>query len=293
MDLLHDDAIKSIGEYTGKLYGAAAYAHLSQTCKRIKQLLLPTSTESASKFGESNSHQPVFKHVIDARVAACLVDLYKGHHPPIRTPAAACQYYGVNTLQQLVVFEEWIAKTPYFHDDNRIMFPFASTEIEPDMNPRINGINRIMHKFPSGTVTVRLDSHCGTAAPSEISAWFSRARGLSVKDAICGDVYDTDNTGPGHRTGPRSVDPALVNVVAWGKQVASVIARLPLPEHHPFQHVAREGRGWAEVYFMVPGGSGEMILPPRHEYYRGVIEEDGDSDGSFVDDELTDDNSEV
>ena len=58
-------------------YGAQAYIHLSQTCKRIKQLLLPTSTDDISEVGESNSHQPVFKNFIDARVAACLVDIQR------------------------------------------------------------------------------------------------------------------------------------------------------------------------------------------------------------------------
>ena len=74
MDLHHDDAVKSIGEYAGKLYEVEAYVRFAQTCKRMKQLLLPDPTNSLSGDGDQ-----IVRNVIRAVVAACLANCRQSH----------------------------------------------------------------------------------------------------------------------------------------------------------------------------------------------------------------------
>mmetsp|Transcript_7053 Transcript_7053/g.12351 ORF Transcript_7053/g.12351 Transcript_7053/m.12351 type:complete len:278 (-) Transcript_7053:518-1351(-) len=272
MDLLHDGAVKSIGEYAGKFYGAEAYIRFAQTCKRMKQLLLPDPTNSLSDDGENQTD----RNVIRARLAN-----YCQSHPEAPSSILGSGSNGINTLEQLAVFEKW-SVTNYFIHDNRITFPFATTEIEPAMLDRILKIVDIMKQHPR--VSVRLDSHCGTLAPSGISSWFSRARGLRVQNAICDT---TNNMGMGTNDNNRHspIDQSRVNVVAWGKRISTVVAR---SSDHPFRVDAREGRGWVELYLEVPGsreGDEIMVFPPRQQYYDDVGSSSDSDEDLFVDDD--------
>mmetsp|Transcript_43315 Transcript_43315/g.77844 ORF Transcript_43315/g.77844 Transcript_43315/m.77844 type:complete len:694 (-) Transcript_43315:365-2446(-) len=139
----------------------------------------------------------------------------------------------------------------------------------------------IMKQHPR--VSVRLDSHCGTLAPSGISSWFSRARGLRVQNAICDT---TNNMGMGTNDNNRHspIDQSRVNVVAWGKRISTVVAR---SSDHPFRVDAREGRGWVELYLEVPGsreGDEIMVFPPRQQYYDDVGSSSDSDEDLFVDD---------
>lgn len=238
MDLLHDDALKTVGEYAGKLYGAEAYVRFAQTCRRTRRLLLSPDPDG----GRENR---TIRAVIECRSRP-------SHRRPPAVPTSAP--YGIHSLEQLALFERW--SDADFLRDNRIVFPFASTEIEPEMQARVLEIADIMVRYPR--VSLRLDSHCGTVAPSGVDDWFSRARGLSLRNAIC---YD-GNAFPRRM----KIDQRRVNVVGWGKRVANLVVQ----SGHPFRDVAGEGLGWVEVYLEVPGrreGDGEMVLPPRHRYY--------------------------
>ena len=62
-NILHDNAIVSIGEYVGKLYGPEAYVKFAQTCKRLNRLLLPAETESSL-----SSQHPILKEIIRCRI---------------------------------------------------------------------------------------------------------------------------------------------------------------------------------------------------------------------------------
>lgn len=160
---------------------------------------------------DSGENQTV-RNVIHMRALDCMANLQcQSEESHSSTPT-------IKTLEQLEIFEKWITETNFIHD-NRITFPFASTEIEDNMQEQILHIINIMERYPN--VMVRLDSHCGTAAPSGISTWFSKARGLSVRNAIGG----INNR---------------VHVVVRGKLISSVVARL---EDCPFRDDAREGRG--------------------------------------------------
>ena len=97
MDLLHDDTIKSIGEYAGKFYGAEAYVRFAQTCKRMKQLLLLDPTNSLSDDGENQTD----RNVIRARLAN-----YCQSHPEAPSSILGSgSNRGIDTLEQLAIFE--------------------------------------------------------------------------------------------------------------------------------------------------------------------------------------------
>lgn len=59
-NILHDNAIVSIGKYVGKLYGPETYIKLAQTCKRVNRLLLPAASLS--------SQHPILKEIIRCRI---------------------------------------------------------------------------------------------------------------------------------------------------------------------------------------------------------------------------------
>ena len=57
MDILNDDAIKTIGQSIGILYGAESYVSFASTCKRMRRLLLlPPSASHTSKEGEEDAN---------------------------------------------------------------------------------------------------------------------------------------------------------------------------------------------------------------------------------------------
>ncbi len=270
MDQLNDDAIKTIGQYVGVLYGPTAYIHLAQTCKRMRRLLLlsPTTEDggSGSNKGISEVGNQIVRHVIYSRVYHSIS--FESSSDTLHKPRIRYLKH-MHTLEQLSIFEYWRQTTNFIHD-NRIPFPFASTEIEADMQERIDQVVAIMKRYPN--VAVELHSHCGTVAPSGIGQWFSRARGLSVRNTIC-DIDNNSVRGDcRYHIANRPINPNRVDVVGWGKRVAKIVSRLD-PNHLPdgFVNDAREGKGWVEVYFHVRGADGnDAMLPPLPQYYDEV-----------------------
>ena len=158
------------------------------------------------------------------------------------------------------------------------------------MIDRIHQIRELMKRYPK--LRVRLDAHCGTAAPSGISSWFSRARGMSVWTAICGTEHDDNgiiNEGSIRTTEEDNDEEDETGIdytgrfqlVVWGKMITKVVSKLT---QHPYYTDANEGRGWVEVYFIMSGDNNdrdvedEMILPRRHSYYNYRSAESTDSD---------------
>lgn len=223
---LHDDALINIGEYTGKIYGPETYTRLGQTCKRMKRLLLPDDDASS---------QTIIQNIIRSRKAYCTAQRSMS--------LETTQDLTIKSLKELALFEAW-CDTPLC-DDNRIPFPFASVDIDESMHDKIHYIMKIMQRYRS--ITVQLDSHCGTIAPNSVATSFSRSRGESIKDVL--------------------YDQTRVEVIGWGKRIANKVAR---SENHSFGELAREGRGWVEVYFVLSDGGDDtrtIMLPPRHEFY--------------------------
>jgi len=307
--MLNDDAIKSIGQSIGILNGAESYVSFASTCKRFRRLLLLPASSSHKGGGEDNDGSTttgdyqtsgrltnqVVEYVISVRVGS----QYKSLCPSYK-PEKIFFPNNIKTLHQLSIFEKWITETN-FMNDNRITFPFASTEIESNMIDRIHQITMLMKRYPK--LRVRLDAHCGTAAPSGISSWFSRARGMSVWTAICGTEHDNDDNGIINEGSSRATEEdnddeeetgidytGRFQLVVWGKMITKVVSKLT---QHPYYTEASEGRGWVEVYFIMSGDNNdrevedEMILPRRHAYYNyrsaESTDSDTDSDESAVD----------
>jgi len=228
LDGLDDDTLALLIEYAGKLHGPRAAARFGMTCKRLRALL------DAGR-------------VIAGRTR-CLQ----------RTPGASLTNFGgvdrIKTLENLEVFESW-AETR-LNCDNRIPFHFASVELNDSTREIVDSVKGFLDRHKN--VRVRLDSHCGTAAPDGVAASFSHIRGLAILSSVCG----SDDDGESMR-----IDRSRVLVRAWGKQISEKVARL---DGHRFAELAQEGRGWVEVSFLLPpsGEDDEPIsLPPRPQYF--------------------------
>ena len=64
--MLNDDAIKTIGQYTGILYGPKSYTNFALTCKRMKTLLLlPEDADNKAKNEQTN----IIYDIIKARMS--------------------------------------------------------------------------------------------------------------------------------------------------------------------------------------------------------------------------------
>ena len=121
MDILNDDAIKCIGQYTGILYGAESYVYFASTCKRMRKLLLLPTTDysNADQTTGGVTNNKIIETIIRIRVADWIGRRYNlGIFFPTN----------VSTLEQLAIFEKWLTETNFI-SDNRIKFPFASTEM--------------------------------------------------------------------------------------------------------------------------------------------------------------------
>lgn len=136
-NLLHDDALISIGEYVGKLYGPEAYIPLALTCRKMKHLLLSNETNSSE----------TIRNIIQFRVEKV---------------TSSQDDFSIKTLEELAIFEQWCT-TPLHSSYHHIPFPLASLEVDESMHEKIFAIINIMERFPS--ITVQLDSHCGIIAP--------------------------------------------------------------------------------------------------------------------------------
>mmetsp|Transcript_11721 Transcript_11721/g.17963 ORF Transcript_11721/g.17963 Transcript_11721/m.17963 type:complete len:254 (-) Transcript_11721:1308-2069(-) len=244
---LHDDALINMGEYAGKIYGPETYARLGLTCKRMLTLLLPSSAQT-------------IQNIILSRIAYYVAKR--------SMPIEATLDLNIKSLKELAVFEAW-CQTP-LHVDNRIPFPYASVDVNESMHEKIHYIMKIMQRYPS--LTVYLDSHCGTIAPNSVASSFSRIRGDSIRDIL--------------------YDPSRVHVIGWGKRIASRVAQ---SDNHPFGELAREGRGWVEVSFVLRNDDDRrtIVLPPRHKFYNpsnataAAADDDDDNNAVRVNDDVT------
>ena len=231
LECLDDDTLALLIEYAGKLHGPRAAARFGMTCKRMRTLLDA-------------------RRVIAGRTR-CLR----------QTPKAPLTNFGgvdqLKTLENLDAFESWTESRLNY--DNRIPFQFASVELNDSTREMVDSAKGFLNRHRN--VRVRLDSHCGTAAPDDVAAAFSHVRGLAMLSSICESDDDQESL---------SIDRSRVLVFAWGKQISERVARL---DGHRFSELAQEGRGWVEVSFLLlPSGEDEepISLPPRPQYYNDV-----------------------
>jgi len=160
--LLHDDALISIGEYVGKLYGPEAYTQLALTCRKMRQLLLSNETNSME----------TIRNIIQLRVEK----VTSSRHD-----------FSIRTLEELAIFEQWCTTPLHQNNGHHIPFPLASLEVDESMHEKIFAIINIMERFPS--ITVQIDSHCGIIAPNSVAASFSRSRGEALYVMFFGVIH--------------------------------------------------------------------------------------------------------
>ncbi|EJK51809.1 hypothetical protein THAOC_28986 [Thalassiosira oceanica] len=186
--------------------------------------------------------RPVRHDVQAAEGAAGRGEGHRGEDtlPPAEAKASLTNFGGVDrmkTLENMEIFESW-AETR-LSCDNRIPFQFASVELNDSTREIVDSVKGFLNRHKN--VRVRLDSHCGTAAPDGVAAAFSHIRGLAILSSVCGS---DDDDGESMR-----IDRSRVLVRAWGKQISEKVARL---DGHRFAELAQEGRGWVEVSFLLP-----------------------------------------
>lgn len=167
--------------------------------------------------------------------------------------------------EQLGFYQSVVEKGLFL--ENRIGFDFASTIIDEDngtasqiqgSKTRVNAVGMILEQF--GHVRCLIEAHCGTAAPARFATVFSRSRG----EAVSGELIDFAIQNAADR----------VTMNPWGRRVTQ---RAALSEHKNGS-IAREGRGWVEVYLVLDG----LELPRRPPYYEGVQLAEEDDDEPFM-----------
>ena len=244
-NLLPDDALVAIGKWVGAT-GAENFARCLKVNRRFRTVL----------------GQP-----------SVLKDIIEGTTKNI-TP-------GIETLEHLAIWEA--AQAMALFEENRIGFAYGSLAMGLDDFPDIKNsqlrttlIARILYRFPQ--TFVRIEAHCGTAAPPGISESFARSRGGIVQTNLLVKLADAGvlDGHPGlfdRRRDEMELLRQRLRVTGWGRRVAEAA------EHsaHRYATVARHGKGWVELYLCY----GEHVeIPSRPPYYSGPIREADESDES-------------
>ena len=150
-DLLSDDLVVNIGFWVAKA-GTKNLCQLQKTCHRIRTLLVK----------EDFIHSVIRQQLL---AVATVISPASNNNAGTAT---------ITTLEELGLYEMIVNESDLFHD-NRLGFEFGSLEIDDDIGDasgikgswdRIRSVKRIVSKFPNAFV--KIDSHCGTAAPASI-----------------------------------------------------------------------------------------------------------------------------
>ena len=178
----------------------------------------------------------------------------------------------IRTLPQLNTYET-IVKQPIC-TENRVHFDFADLNVEdPASIALIENVRSLLKSHKA--VSVVLEAHCGTPAPSEIAWLYSHYRGRVVSEAIVRGtkslplpLSQTDND---ELLAMYDSDDLLdrIHIRAWGKTITQAVSQ----STHPYAYVARQGRGWVEIFLRLDDlETGEMILelPSRPEFYNNT-----------------------
>jgi len=169
-------------------------------------------------------------------------------------------------------------RTAQLHQDNRIGFDFASTDVCDDdtrgisgSTNRIEAVANILVQFENCNVSI--DAHCGRAAPRRLAIPFSIERALSVRFAVQIEM-------------PTNLDNQRLQINAWGRQVTD-LGIWNSENNHRNSSMVHQGKGWVELYLQVAGHE----LPDRPSYYDGLTAaaHEDSSDESEDDDEDEDD----
>lgn len=205
------------------------------------------------------------------------------------------------SLPELGFYQAVTRETDLFAE-NRVGFDYASLEMDDDVGEtggiknsktRVRQVRRFMLKYHQrySTMTVSVQAHCGTGAPPGIAPRFSAARGHYVASCLVngvdsdsdGDEYiihyfeddngriivqfgseedddsDNDSDDSTRTESSASILRSRIEVNAWGRRVAQAVRTCT----HPHGELAREGKGWVEIYLRL----GDLELPRKPDYY--------------------------
>lgn len=189
----------------------------------------------------------------------------------------------LQSLEHLNLYEE--VKATGLLEENRIGFAFGGTAIfyadyeherqETDVKgsrDRIDRVKALLRKYPQ--LTVRVDGHCGTAAPNEeVAVQFSVFRASVVIDEF--EEFMSESS---ERT--------RLIMRAWGKRVTEAAST----SDHKYAPTARDGKGWVEIRIGILGNE-DFQVPVEPSFYEGIEAEDivmldsDDEDGEASDED--------
>jgi hypothetical protein len=172
----------------------------------------------------------------------------------------------LQSLEELFLFQQ--IRATGLLDENRIGFEMGETEMfhddgdhdrdETDIQgsqARISKCQQLLRQHPS--LTVLMDSHCGTASPShEMAGRFAMYRGDAIIQHF--DEFMSD-----------SPETTRLMMRAWGKRVLEAAAR----SNHKYAATAQAGKGWVEIRIGILDRD-EFQVPCLPEYYAGIQSED-------------------
>ena len=140
--------------------------------------------------------------------------------------------------------------------NNQIGFSFASLSIGSESGEdstiagsraRIAATAELLAAFPDSRLLI--EGHVGVSAPPEIADQFSEHR-ANVVSQILEEDYNISAS-------------RIASNVGWGYR----ISQLAQGSSHPLAQAAKEGFGWAEVYFVFGSCHDGAMVPARPSFY--------------------------
>ena len=140
--------------------------------------------------------------------------------------------------------------------DNQIGFSFASLSIGSESGEdstiagsraRIAATAELLATFPDSRLLI--EGHVGVSAPPEIADQFSEHR-ANVVSQILEEDYNVSAS-------------RIASNVGWGYRISQLAQGSP----HPLARAAKEGFGWAELYFVFGSCHDGAMVPARPSFY--------------------------
>lgn len=242
-DVLPDDGLVAIGSWVAAT-GLENFARCLKVCRRFRNVL---------------GRPSLLKQLIRERTDA----------PEIET------------LEHLALWDA--VKQVGLWEENRIGFGYGSLNVARDTAyppPRVPHLDysnndargdilhserrmvdvaRILTRFPN--TFLRIEAHCGTAAPDGIAEHFSVSRGMSVVRALL-EMLSPGQVNDYSHAREVSIMERRLRLTSWGVQISTAAET----SQHPYAQVARQGKGWVELY-VCKGAT--LEIPARPDFYQG------------------------
>ena len=241
LSMLPEEILVRIGTSVAKLCGIRDFVSLSLVSKRMKRLLIDSEATIADVI----------------RIRAKRINQSSFVSSPIKPMK-------IRTLEQLTFFETVVRHNIF--QENRVHFDFADLQVaDSDSMALIKVVRTILNRYPA--VSVILEAHCGTPAPTEIAWLYSHYRGKVVRRAL---VSVEEKEIEWLADAPMEEDSQIrgrVGIRAWGKMVMEIVSQ----SQHPYGELARQGRGWVEIFLRMEQDSPEadriLEFPSRPDFY--------------------------